>query len=268
MEMNRLILWLMTVLALTLVVATSNASAATDTLLGPGDVMKIFVYGNPDLNLETRVSEAGKITFPLIGEVIVGRLSASAAEKKIAGLLESGGFLRNPQVNVLVSLLQSQQVSVLGQVNRPGRYPLDGKRMLTDILALAGGANPDGSDMVTLIRQSDGKTSRQLIDTFQLFSTGDITLNEQLQNNDIIYVERAVRFYIYGEVQRPGVYRLERDMTVLQALSVSGGLNQRGTERGVRIKRRDANGNLEVIKVKHDDLIRPDDVVYIQESLF
>ncbi len=245
-----------------------GSASATDILLGPGDVIKIVVYGNADLNLETRVSEAGKITFPLIGEVIVGRLSTAASEKKIAGLLESGGFLKNPQVIVTISLLQSQQVSVLGQVNRPGRYPLDGKRTLTDILALAGGATFEGGDKITLIRNRDGVSSRKLIDLFQMFNSGDMVPNEPLMNNDIIYVERAFRFYIYGEVQRPGVYRLEREMTVLQALSVSGGLNQRGTERGVRIKRRDAAGNLQVLKVKHDDLIQADDVVFIQESLF
>lgn len=245
-----------------------SSAGATDVLLGPGDVLKVAVYGNPDLSLETRVSEAGKITFPLIGEVIVGRLSTAAAEKKIAGLLENGGFLRNPQVTIIVTVLQSQQVSVLGQINRPGRYPLDGKRTLTDILALAGGANQDGGDIVTLIRNRDGKSTREVIDLFQMMRSGDVTQNETLLNNDIIYVERAVRFYIYGEVQRPGVYRLERNMTVLQALSVGGGLTQRGTERGVRIKRRDGAGNLEVIKAKHDDLIQMDDVVFVQESLF
>jgi polysaccharide export outer membrane protein len=84
----------------------------------------------------------------------------------------------------------------------------------------------------------------------------------------VLYVDRAPRFYIYGEVQRPGVFRLERAMTVLQALSTGGGLSARGTERGVRIKRRDGEGKLQIISAKHDDLLQPDDVVYVQESLF
>ncbi|MBI3228963.1 MAG: polysaccharide export protein EpsE [Burkholderiales bacterium] len=241
---------------------------ALDYLLGPGDAIRISVYGNQDMNLETKVSEAGKITFPLIGEVIVGRLSASAAEKKIAGMLEAGGFLRNPQVNITVTMMQSQQVSVLGQVNRPGRYPLEGKRNLTDMLAMAGGIAADGADILTLIHYQDGKPSKQVIDIVDMFRSGDLKENGLIQGGDVIFVERAPRFYIYGEVQRPSQYRLERNMTVLQALSVAGGLTARGTERGVRIKRQGPDGKIQVLQVKHDDLVKVDDVIYIQESLF
>jgi polysaccharide export outer membrane protein len=241
---------------------------AADILLGPGDVIRVIVYGSPDLSLETRVSEAGKISFPLIGEVEVNQLSSQEAEKKIAGLLSSGGFLRNPQVSINVTSIQSQQISVLGQVNRPGRYPVEGKRTLTDILALAGGANPDGADQVTLIRKRDGNVVRELIDLPLLLRNGNIDNNPVLAGNDIVYVERSPRFYVFGEVQRPSVYRLERNMTVLQALSVAGGLTQRGTERGLQIKRRDNAGKVQVIKAKLDDLVLVDDVVLVQESLF
>ncbi|MEG1054568.1 MAG: polysaccharide biosynthesis/export family protein, partial [Janthinobacterium sp.] len=117
--MKRLALWIM---AAFMVFGASVAGAA-DVLLGAGDVVRISVYGSPDLALETRVSEAGEITFPLVGAVAIGGLPVSAAEKKIGGLLESGGYLRKAQVNIIVTTLQSQQVSVLGQVNRPGRYP-------------------------------------------------------------------------------------------------------------------------------------------------
>jgi polysaccharide biosynthesis/export protein len=248
--------------------ASMQTAYAADILLGPGDVIRITVYGSPDLSLETRVSEAGKISFPLVGEVEIGQLSTLEAEKKIAGLLSSGGFLRNPQLNINVTSVQSQQISVLGQVNRPGRYPLEGKRTLTDILALAGGANPDGADQITLIRKRDGNLVRELIDLPQLLRNGDLDANPMLAGNDIVYVERSPRFYVYGEVQRPSVYRLERNMTVQQALSVAGGLTQRGTERGLRIKRRDETGKVQVIKVKIDDLVQVDDVVLVQESLF
>ncbi len=248
--------------------ASVQTAHAADILLGPGDVIRIIVYGSPDLSLETRVSEAGKISFPLIGEVEIGQLSTVDAEKKIASLLSGGGFLRNPQVNINVTSIQSQQISVLGQVNRPGRYPVEGKRSLTDILALAGGANPDGADQVTLIRKRDGNLVRELIDLPQLLRSGDLDANPMLAGNDIVYVERSPRFYVYGEVQRPSVYRLERNMTVQQALSVAGGLTQRGTERGLRIKRRDETGKVQVIKVKIDDLVQVDDVVLVQESLF
>jgi len=254
-------------ISLLLTLAAGGAMAA-DLLLGAGDVVKISVFGNPDLTTETRVSEAGSITFPLIGEVGVAELSASAVERKIAGLLESGGFVKKPQVNLLVTVLTSQQVSVLGSVNRPGRYPIDGKRSVLDLMALAGGINAEGGDTVALIRKRGGKTSRDEIDIVNMVRTAELGRDFELAGNDVIYVERAPRFYIYGEVQRPGVFRLERAMTVVQALSTGGGLTARGTERGIKIKRRGADGKLQTLDAQHDDLLQPDDVVFVKESLF
>lgn len=262
--MKRLALWIM---AAFMVFGASVAGAA-DVLLGAGDVVRISVYGSPDLALETRVSEAGEITFPLVGAVAIGGLPVSAAEKKIGGLLESGGYLRKAQVNIIVTTLQSQQVSVLGQVNRPGRYPLEGKRSLMDMLAMAGGLGVEGGDAVSLIRKRGGTTTKEVIDIVEMVRNGDFKRDLDLAGNDVVYVERAPRFYIYGEVQRPGAFRLERAMTVLQALSVGGGLTPRGTERGIRIKRRDADGKLQILDAKHDDLVQVDDVVYVKESLF
>lgn len=262
--MKRLAMWA----AAVLMACSVGVAGAAEVLLGAGDVLKISVYGSPDLGLETRVSEAGSITFPLVGSVAVGGLSVAAAEKKLGQALESGGFLRKAQVNIIVTALQSQQVSVLGQVNRPGRYPIEGKRSLLDILAMAGGQNTDGGDVVSLIRKRGGTTTKETIDIVDMMRSADLARDFDLTGNDVLYIERAPRFYIYGEVQRPGAFRLERSMTVLQALSVGGGLTQRGTERGVRIKRRDAAGVMQIIDAKHDDIIQIDDVVYVKESLF
>ncbi|CDG84612.1 polysaccharide export protein EpsE [Janthinobacterium agaricidamnosum] len=262
--MKRLAIW---ILAAFLAMGAGVAAAA-DVLLGAGDVLKISVYGSPDLALETRISEAGDITFPLVGTVAIGGLSTSAAEKKIGGLLEEGGFLRKAQVNIIVTVLQSQQVSVLGQVNRPGRYPIEGKRSLMDMLAMAGGVGPDGGDSVTLVRKRNGSTTKEVIDIIDMVRNADLNRDFDVGGNDVVFVERAPKFYIYGEVQRPGAFRLERSMTVLQALATGGGLTQRGTERGVRIKRRDAAGVVQIIDAKHDDLLQVDDVLYVKESWF
>ncbi|MRW93028.1 polysaccharide export protein EpsE [Duganella sp. FT80W] len=245
-----------------------GAAGAQDTLLGAGDVVKVTVFNNPDLAVETRINESGVVSFPLIGQVTVGGLSTAAAEKKIAGLLDSGGFVRNPQVNLLVTQLTSQQVSVLGQVNRPGRYPLEGRRNLLDLLAQAGGISADGGDTVVLIRKQGGQSTKEIVDVVGMVRSGALERNLELSAGDVLYVERAPHFYIYGEVQRPGAFRLERQMTLVQALSTGGGLTVRGTERGIIIKRRDASGKLENIKAKHDDLLQNDDVVYVSESLF
>ncbi|MGZ3180904.1 MAG: polysaccharide export protein EpsE [Telluria sp.] len=258
--MKRLLQLMMAVLF----VCAAGASWAAD-VLGAGDVLKVNVYGNPDLSIETRVSDAGSITFPLIGQVNVAGMPIPAAEKKIAGMLESGGYLKKPQVTIIVTQVQSQQVSVLGQVNRPGRYPLEGgKRNLMDLLAQAGGIAQDGGDAVQVIRTRNGQTTTETVDVIQMVRSGKMDNNYDLAANDVIYVERAPRFYIYGEVQRPGAFRIERGMTVTQALSAGGGLTLRGTERGMEIRRRDGS----VVSAKAGDVLQPDDVVYVKESWF
>ena len=245
-----------------------GGAQANELVLGGGDVVKISVFGNPDLGVETRVSESGFVTMPLVGQVAVAGLSTAMAEAKIASMLERGGFVKKPQVNLLITVLTSQQVSVLGHVNRAGRYALDGRRSVLDLLALAGGIAPEGGDIVTLIRNRGGKVTKDQIDTADLMRNAEAADSFDVRGGDIVFVERAPRFYIYGEVQRPGALRLERQMTVLQALSAGGGLTLRGTERGLRVKRRDQGGKLQTIDVRGDDLLQPDDVVYVKESLF
>lgn len=262
--MKRFLVWM----AAALLACSVGSAVAADVLIGPGDVLKLSVYNNPDLATESRVSEAGTVTFPLLGTVAVAGLSVPDAEKKVAGLFEHGGYLRNPQVNIFVTVQQSQLASVLGQVNRPGRYPIEGKRSVLDLLAMAGGIAPEGGDTVNLIHKRDGKTVKDVVDIHDMVSSGDLNKDLDVASNDVIFVDRAQRFYIYGEVQHPGPIRLERNMTVLQALSAGGGLTPRGTERGIRIKRRDAKGELQTIDVKHDDLVLNGDVVYVKESWF
>jgi len=262
--MKKIMIWA----AVALLALFGSKVSAVETVLGSGDVVKISVYGSPDLTTETRVSDAGEVTFPLLGAVKLGGLTTKAAESKIAAQLEAGGFVRKAQVNLLVSLLQSQQISVLGQVNRPGRYPVEGKRSVMDMLALAGGVNTEGSDSISLIRKRNNVVTKENIDVIAMIRGGNFEKDYDLAPNDVIFVERAPRFYIYGEVQRPGSFRLERGMTVMQALSVGGGLTARGTERGIRVKRRNDDGQLQIIETKQDDLLHADDVVFVKESLF
>ena len=105
--------------------ADKPADKQAEHTLGPGDVIRVSVYQNPDLALETRISEQGQISFPLIGTVALGGLSTPAAEQRIAKMLRDGGFVLKPQVNVSLVQVRSAQVSILGQVGKPGRYPID-----------------------------------------------------------------------------------------------------------------------------------------------
>jgi polysaccharide export outer membrane protein len=226
--------------------------------------LKITVYNNPDLTLETRITETGNISFPLLGEIALGGMTASAAEKKLSNQLETGGFVKQAQINILVMQFQSKMVSILGSVYKPGRYPLDRTMNLTEVLALAGGVPADGSDMITVIDKS-GKIE---YDLRNIVKNADGSKNINLVGGEIIYVPRAPMFYIYGEAQRPGSYRIERDMTVMQALAIGGGPTPRGTQRGVQLHRRNANGLVEVLRPELTDMVKQDDVLFIKESLF
>lgn len=246
-----------------------RASAATEYVLGAGDVVRITVFQNPDLTTDARVSESGTLTFPLIGSVAIGGLSLSQTEQKIAQMLRQGKFVQSPQVNVALVQIRSSQVAVLGQVNKPGRYPLETANMhLTDMLALAGGIAASGANSVVLIGSRDGKTFRREIDIPMLFVHEDPKDNPELRAGDVLFVNRAPVFYIYGEVQRAGAFRLERNMSVMQGLALGGGLTTRGTIKGLQVRRRDENGNVEVIEPKLDELLKADDVIYVGESLF
>jgi polysaccharide export outer membrane protein len=246
-----------------------HAQQPTDYRLGPGDIVRISVYNNPDLTTEAQITQEGRINFPLIGQVQIGGMEKGQAEQLIAKRLSDGGFVVKPQVNVLVLGYKSQQISVLGQVNRPGKYPIEQASTLADLLAIAGGVAPNGGDIVTHItKTADGKTTKRDIDINEALKNGDMEKNFPVANGDIIFVPRAPLFYIYGEVQRPGAYRLEKDMTVMQALSVGGGLNVRGTERGIRINRHSENGKVATVESKMTDLVQENDVIYVKESLF
>jgi polysaccharide export outer membrane protein len=249
--------------------SAARAAQQQEYRLGSGDVVRITVYQNPDLTIEGRISEAGTISFPLLGNVRLGGLTTAEAEKRIADGLRNGNFVKQPQVNILVTQVRGNQASVLGQVNRPGRFPIEVADMrLSDLLAMAGGIATTGADVVTLVGTRDGKSFRREIDLPSVFRSAGRQDDLVIQNGDVVYVERAPMVYIYGEVQRAGAFRLERDMTVMQALAAGGGLTQRGTERGLRVHRRTPDGKTQVLQPAMDDRLHDGDVVYVRESLF
>lgn len=255
-------------LFLVLLMLGQAVQAGGDYALSTGDLVRISVYGQADLTTETRITDNGSVLFPLIGEVPVSGATASEASGRIAQALEKGGFVRNPQVNLVVLEYRGQEVSVLGQVNRPGKFPLQKASRLSDVLAFAGGVTPLGADTALLITRRDGKVERREIDLMSLFRDGKVEADLEIVNGDIVYVPREPRFYIYGEVQRPGTFRLEKNMTLVQALSVGGGLTPRGTQKGIKILRRNAEGRIEEMGAQLPDLLQTDDVIYVKESLF
>lgn len=268
--MARRILRLIAVLCLTVFAFHGESFAAEgEYALGAGDVIRISVFQNPDLTTEARVSETGTVSFPLIGSVVLGGKTVQEAERLIAGRLKDGGYVLQPQVNILPLQLRSSQVAVLGHVNRPGRFPLETSNLrLSEMLAAAGGIAADGADTVVLLGTREGHAVRREIDLPVLFRKGDLSADLGLANGDVIYVDKAPVFYIYGEVQRPGSFRLERAMTVMQGLATGGGTTARGTVKGLQIHRRDEIGRVSVIEPRLNDPLQSDDVIFVRESLF
>lgn len=249
---------------------SASASASGAAVLGVGDIVKITVFQNPDLTVDgARISETNQINFPLIGNVVIGGLTPTAAEQKIAKMLRDGGFVLRPQVTLQVGTIRSNVISILGQVNKPGRFPIEtvGARV-SEMVAAAGGILPGASDVVTLVGTRNGRPIKLDIDLPAILQSGKTELDIPVENGDIIYADKAPMAYMYGEVQRPGAFRIERGMTLMQALAQNGGLTAKGTQRGMKVSRRDAQGNVTVSDIGLNDPVQRDDVIYVKESLF
>ena len=258
-----------------LVLQTPRVALADDAdyLLGADDLVAVTVFDHPELSVALRISKSGNITFPLVGVIAAAGLSTHQLEELLVRRLSEGGFVRQPQVSVLVTEYKSQKVAVMGLVTRPGQYALTTSSRVLDFLAQAGGlingsaggaANGVAGDDAVLIRH-DG--TRVPIDLPKLFS-GDPSQNPSVVGGDTLFVPRAPVFYIYGQVQRAGSYKLERNMTVTQAISAGGGLTAKGSEHRMTVKRRDPSGKVREISVRGRDVLEPDDVLDVKQGWF
>jgi len=256
-------------LAVLLGFAATSARAQPEYLLVPGDIVRISVFKNPDLSLDERVSEGGAIGYPLIGAVQVAGLTLPGAEHKIAQMLRDGGFVLNPQVNILLTQALGNLVSVIGDVNTPGRYSVEAAGgHLSGMLASAGGVAQTGGDVAIVTGTRAGKPFRREIDIVKMSLSGNILDDIELHGGDTVFVNRAPMFYIYGQVQKPGQFRLESNMTVMQALASGGGVTGKGTQRGIVRHRRDIAGKVKEESVTLDDDVQDQDVIYVKEALF
>jgi polysaccharide export outer membrane protein len=250
--------------------APTRAADPDQSRIGPGDSIRITVYQSPDLSMETRVNETGAISYPLLGRVQLAGLSVTAAEQHIASELKRREFVKDPQVQIVVTQVRANQVNVLGQVGKPGRYPLDLTGMrLTEVLALAGGIVAGvGSDNVVVTGSRNGTPFRKDVDMPRLFQAGNGAEDIVIAPGDSIFVDRAPQIYLYGEIQHPGALRLERGMTVMQAIAAGGGATPRGTLRGLKVTRTGPDGKQTQLEPAMEDQLKNGDVVYVKESLF
>lgn len=246
------------------------AMAQSTYLMGPGDEIRMTVYGQPELTTEAQINTDGTMEVPLIGSVKVAGRSSGDAAKLIGEKYQSGNFLKSAQVNLLVTKYRSQIVSILGKVNNPGKLVLEGPTTLTQAIASAGGVADSGSEHLTLIRtDANGRQERREYDLQKLLGReADSTPVVWLQNGDTIYVPHADRFYVSGEVRIPGMYALDRPLNVMQAIGVAGGPTARASDRSAKLFRKQADGSVKEFKAKPDEKVLDGDVMVVQESLF
>lgn len=247
---------------------TGNAVRA----VGPGDMLRIVVLGQPELTTDLTVTASGEITAPFLGTINVENLSPEAIARKIAKGMKDGGFLRSPQVVVEVTQVRSRLASIYGEIQRPGRYAIEGSLSLLELLALAGGVRNGADDRAVLMRRAmvPGQPREQLefLVGNRIVPTREVQ-DVELQPGDVVFIPTAPRFYIYGEVGQPGAYPAEQDLNIMRALALAGGVNARGSESRILIRRVDEfTGEMQNISVELSDPVLPGDVIYVNERWF
>ncbi len=248
--------------------------ARESLLLGPGDLVSVHVFREPDLDAKVRVKDAGTIALPLIGAIPVAGLSTAAASDAIAESYRAKHLLNQPQVSVFVEESTAQQVEVLGEVARPGPVAMTSKRNLLDVLAAAGGLIRTADRHVT-IRRPSGPTVTVLVPND---ADAEVGLGEvDVAPGETVLVPRAGIVYVLGDVGRPGGYLMQDDsrISLLQALALAAGTTKTAAENDARLLRK-VNGvateqplHLRAVeRGKAPDIaLQNDDIVYVPFSL-
>lgn len=266
-------------LALSPGLAVAQTAAATDYLVGPQDILSITVWDQSDLSGKFTVEADGGFSFPLVGRVQAGGLTLRQVEAQLKKQL-ADGYFKNPQLTVTIDTYRSQKVFIVGEVRAPGTYNLTGDMSLIEALSRAGSTTPNASTEVLIVRGREGKgatgptvpdpAARQnaiRVDLKELQS-GALRHNVALKDGDTIFVPRAETVYVFGQVKNPGAYALQtKDTTVLQALSLAGGVTDRGSTARIKIVRL-VNGNKTEAKVKLSDVVQPGDTIIVPERFF
>jgi polysaccharide biosynthesis/export protein len=245
-------------------------------IVGPEDVIDIQVWGNDDMHRTVEISREGAFTFPFIDKMHAAGLSVAELEKLIRQKL-SEGYFTNPQVTVTISKYKSQKVVVLGEVFKPGSYIIKGRTHILEIISEAGGLTEKAGRIVTITRngfpqavsydsQSPQAQTSLTVDLDQL-AGGNTDAKYLVEDGDSIYIAKAHRVFITGEVNRPGEYTWDKGLTVNQAISLAGGPTKRGALGRTKINRMENGAELK-LKPKMSDQVIPDDIIEVPQSYF
>jgi polysaccharide export outer membrane protein len=255
--------------------AVVHAQNAVNYVIGPQDVLAITVFDQPTLSSKYTVEADGTFTFPLVGRVKASGLTLRDFESELKRLL-ADGYFKNPQLSVAVDEYRSQRIFVVGEVRQPGTVALAGGMTLIEVLARAGSTLPTASGDVLVVRRQGTGSGPQLPDaatsdviriSIKELESGGRVQNVQLQDGDTIFVPQAAFVYVFGQVRNPGSYPIQRDTTVLQALSLAGGVNETGAMNRIKIVRI-VDGQKKEIKVKPGDFVKGGDTIIVPERFF
>ena len=274
------------VVLLTLQAAAPVAPAAAQPqaniayVIGPNDVLGIKVLGEADLSGTYAVDSDGTIRFPFLDRVPVGGKTVQEIEFALTKLL-SEGFLNRPQVSVVITSYRSRSIYVLGEVRNPAKYNIEGQTTLLEVIAQAGSFTPNAAQTINVLRYKDGLTGVQagapvvpgdprgaeiLRVSQEDLREGRLSANIILHDGDTIFVPAAEKFYVMGFVKTPGQFVLQPGMTVRQAISMAGGLSERGSNRRIKIIRKVEGKDVE-LDAEMSDLVKPNDTIRVPQRL-
>ena len=252
-----------------------------DYRIGDEDVIQIKVYDQPDLSITVKVSPDGYIPFPLLGRIKAEGFTGRDLEKDIEARLLAD-YLNNPQVSILIKEYRSRKIYVLGGVASPGMYELTKDITLLEALSRAGGLSNNAARHAVISkskkRPQNGTIEEPLkIDLKRLLDEGDTSLNVSIHDGDVVQIPNTNSYFVFGEVKSPGLYAIDKDLTILQAITKAGGFTKIAAPSRTKVIR-GKNGTEETIEVDIPDIIKgdkeqdiyikADDIVVIPESFF
>lgn len=253
---------------LLLVASAAGFSYSAVYLIGPGDVLEISVYDNPDLETRVRVSSDGTIVMPLLGQVEVAELTTAGVGEKITALLDAN-YLVNPQVNVFVIEYRSKKVVLLGRINQPGLIELSGSISLLELISRAGGLEKDAGETAIVKRTIEGEDKIIPINLKSLIEGGDLSQNIPIQDGDTVVIAKSAMCYVMGEVNNPGSYPCDGGTTVLKMIALANGFTGKASRGGVRIVRIVDDKKTVYKDIDLDTtLVYDNDVIVVPESFF
>jgi polysaccharide export outer membrane protein len=253
----------------------AQAPEHTNYVIGPDDLLTVSVFNEEQLSGKFRVEKDGQFSYPFLGRVTAGGRTANAVATELKARL-SEGYLRNPQVTVEVDQFRSQSVFVQGEVRNPGKYVLSGSVTLLEALAQAGSTTSAAGSEVLILHPKSGAAGAPSDPTqadaevqrvnLRDIESGRLSRNVTIRDGDTIIVQKAERFFVLGLVRNPGSYVLDANMTVLQAVSVAGGVTERGSSRRLRITRI-VDGKRKEIEAKPNDPVLAGDTITVRQRL-